>query len=147
MITLELTKALLADAGLKATQQRMVILSAVHKSKNHPSAEKVHEQVRVNNPSMSLATVYSTLDTFVEKGLIQKVLVKDGVKRYDGHLGIHHHIHSTNTNEIFDFVDEELNDLILEFLKTKNIGNLDIRKFSLHVQGEKIDVKKHIEIH
>ncbi len=147
MNTLDSAREKLIQAGLKATQQRMVILGTITASTSHPSAEKVYEQVRVNNPSISLGTVYSTLDTFVDKGLIQKVLAKDGVKRYDGRLDNHNHIHCVNTNEIIDFEDQELNDLVLGFLKRKKIENLDIRKFSLHIQGEKVDAKKNIKIH
>lgn len=147
MNTLEFAKQKLTETGLKATQQRMVILAAVQESKNHPSPEAVYEKVRVSNPSISLGTVYNTLDTFVEKGLIQTVLAKNGLKRYDGRLGNHNHIHCVNTNEILDFEDEELNDLVLEFLKGKKIENLHIRKFSLHIHGEKIDEKKNIKIH
>ncbi|GAB5523722.1 MAG: hypothetical protein Roseis2KO_15940 [Roseivirga sp.] len=147
MNTLDSAREKLIQVGLKATQQRMVILGAIAVSTDHPSAEKVYEQVRVNNPSISLGTVYSTLETFVDKGLIQRVLAKDGVKHYDGRLDNHNHIHCVNTNEIIDFEDQELNDLVLEFLKRKKIENLDIRKFSLHIQGEKVDAKKNIKIH
>lgn len=143
----EIAREKLTLAGLKATQQRMVILGAVQSSKNHPSAEKVYDLVRINNPSISLGTVYSTLDTFVDKGLIQKVLSKDGLKHYDGRLDNHNHIHCINTNEIIDFEDQELNDLVMAFLKRRKIENLDIRKFSLHIQGEKVDAKKNIKIH
>ncbi len=147
MNTLESAREKLVQAGLKATQQRMVILATVQASESHPSAEHVHESVRVNNPSISLGTVYSTLDTFVEKGLIQMVLAKNGIKRYDGRLDNHNHIHCVNTNEILDFEDLELNELVMDFLRRKKIENLDIRKFSLHIQGEKVDVKKNIKIH
>lgn len=133
--------------GLKATQQRLVIFRAIHESEGHPSAEIIFETVRVKNPSMSLATVYSTLDTFLKKGLIQKVLVSDGVKRFEGHMGSHNHIHCANTNEIIDFEDLELNQIIQDFLDRKQIKNLNVTGFSLHIQGTKVDTKKNIEIH
>ena len=136
----------LSEVGLKATQQRMVILNSIMQSKKHPSAENIFEEVRMNNPSLSLATIYSTLETLVEKGLVKKVLVKDGVMRYDSHTGSHNHIYCTNTSEIIDFEDEELNKLIRKFLASKNIENLDIKDISLHIEGEKIDKRKHIKI-
>ena len=136
----------LTEAGLKATQQRMVILSAIANSKKHPSAENIFDEVRLNNPSLSLATIYSTLDTLVDKGLVNKVLVKDGVMRYDAHTDAHNHIYCTNTNEIIDFDDDELNEIIKAFLKKKQIDNLNIKDFSLHIQGEKIDKRKSIII-
>ena len=77
------------------------------------------KKVKAGNPSLSLATVYSTLETFTGKGLVNKVPVKDGVMRYDAHTDAHHHIYCTNTKEIIDFEDDELNELIKEFLKKK----------------------------
>ena len=102
------TKSRLTSASLKATQQRMVILNFVEGSKNHPTAEVIYEQVRKNNPSLSLATIYSTLETFVNNGLINKVLVKDGAMRYDAHTEAQNHIYCSNTNEIIDFEDQVL---------------------------------------
>jgi len=136
----------LNDAGLKATQQRIVILDFISKSKEHPSAEAIFEKVKPTNPSLSLATIYSTLETFVSKSLINKVLVKDGVMRYDAHTGAHNHIYCTNTNEIIDFEDQELQKLIEGFFSKKKIQNLNIKDFSLHIQGEKIDKRKQIKI-
>ena len=140
------SKIRLTEAGLKATQQRMVILNFIKSSKRHPSAENIFEAVRVNNPSLSLATIYSTLETFAENGLVNKVLVKAGAMRYDGHTDSHNHIYCTNTNEIIDFEDEELQKLITDLFVKKNIENLDIKDISLHIQGEKIDKRKQIKI-
>lgn len=139
-------KEKLAGAGLKATHQRMVILDMIMCSKNHPSAEAIFDAIKDHNPSLSLATVYSTLETFVNNELINKVLVKDGVMRYDANTDPHNHIYCSNTNEIIDFEDQELQALIEGFLKKKNIENLNIKDISLHIQGEKIDKRKGIKI-
>jgi Fur family transcriptional regulator, peroxide stress response regulator len=140
------TKTKLRSANLKATQQRMVILNSIENSKKHPTAESIYESVKANNPSLSLATVYSTLDTFVDNGLVNKVLVQDGAMRYDAHTDVHNHIYCTNTNEIIDFEDHELQALIEDFFKRKDIENLNIKDISLHIQGEKIDKRKTIKI-
>ncbi len=142
----EQLKERLSEVGLKATQQRMVIFHSIMTSKNHPSAENIFEQVKSSNPSLSLATIYSTLETLVDKGLVKKVLVKDGVMRYDAHIGTHNHIYCTNTSEIIDFEDEELNQMIKKFLASKNIENLNIKDISLHIEGEKIDKRKSVKI-
>ncbi|MTI29272.1 Fur family transcriptional regulator, partial [Xanthovirga aplysinae] len=73
----------LLSIGLKATQQRINIYDTLMRLGNHPRAEQVYEEVRKNNPSISLATVYKTLDTFVSKGLIHKVFTQDDYMRYE----------------------------------------------------------------
>jgi len=146
MSQFSLVKEKLVDAGLKATHQRIVILDMIICSKNHPSAEAIFDALKDHYPSLSLATVYSTLETFVNNKLINKVLVKDGAMRYDAHTDSHNHIYCTNTNEIIDFEDHELQQLITDFFLKKNIENLDIKDITLHIQGEKINKRKQIKI-
>ena len=139
-------KAKLADFSLKATQQRIVIYEALLRLENHPAAEAIYEAIKLNNPSVSLGTVYKTLDTFVTVGLAVKVMSEEGFMRYDANMGYHNHIYCTNTKELLDYEDEELNALIEEFFKKKNIHNLKIKDIRLQINGEKIDLEKNVII-
>ncbi|MEO1051679.1 MAG: transcriptional repressor [Bacteroidota bacterium] len=145
---MELTeiKEQLTKANLKVTHQRLVVYSALLKLENHPSAEQVYEFVKPDNPSISLATVYKTLETFVQKGLLNKVSSPEGQMRYDPRLKDHNHIYCLNTKEIIDYFDEDLNNLILDFLKSKHLNNLRIKNISLHIKGDKIDPSKEVSI-
>lgn len=137
---------LLLKANLIATHQREVILSIVLDCKNHPSTEHVYGLTKKEIPSISLATVYKTLETFADKGIISKTLTIEGQARYDPNLDAHGHIYSTNSNEIIDYVDEELNTVISDFFKKKKVKNFHIKKISLNIIGDKIDTDKSIEI-
>jgi len=139
-------KQLLSSSKLKATHQRMVILEAVKSNKVHPTVDQVYESIREANPGISLATVYKTLETFVENGLINKVSTTEGLKRYDSNLGAHGHIYCLNTNEIIDYYDEDLNRIIIDFFKTKRINNLKIKNISLNINGDKLDPAKEVII-
>ncbi len=139
-------KNLLIQANLKATHQREVILGIALGCKNHPSTEQIYELTQKQVPSISLATVYKTLETFADKGLIFKTLTLEGQTRYDPNLEPHGHIYSSNSNEIIDYSDEELNTIISTFFKRKKVKNFHIKKISLNIIGEKIDIKKIIEI-
>ncbi len=136
----------LIRANLKATHQREVILGIVLTCKNHPSTEFVYELTKNKIPSISLATVYKTLEIFASKGLISKALTLEGQARYDPNLASHGHIYSSNSNEIIDYVDEELNAVISNFFKRKKVKNFHIKKISLNIIGDKIDTTKKIEI-
>jgi len=136
----------LIAANLKATHQRLVVLKAIKLCKNHPSADQIFEMIRPNAPTITLATIYKTLETFVEAGLIAKVSTKQGQMRYDPVLSNHGHIYCHNTNEIVDFYDEELNSIILDFFKSKKVKNLKIKNISLNINGDKIDISKDISI-
>jgi Fur family peroxide stress response transcriptional regulator len=136
----------LKRAGLKATQQRIVILSTLYEHLEHPSSEEVYKHVKKSHPSISLGTVYKTLESFVDSGLIHKVATSDGLMRYDGHTLDHNHIYISNTQEIIDFKDEKLTELIIKYMEEKEIQNLDIKKISLRIEGEKIDLKRKVNI-
>jgi Fur family transcriptional regulator, peroxide stress response regulator len=138
-------KEKLAEFKLKSTHQRIVIYEALIKL-NHPSAEAIFELIRVNSPSISLATIYKTLDTMVGCGLAVKVSSEEGNTRYDANMGSHNHIYCMNTKEIMDFEDEELNQLIEAFFRKKNIENLKIKDIRLQINGEKIDLAKEVSI-
>ena len=63
-------------AGLKATPQRIAVLRSLVLSDQHPSPESTYSDVRMSLPSISRGTVYKTLETLEEAGLIQQVAVR-----------------------------------------------------------------------
>ena len=136
----------LSAVGLKITQQRIVIYNALMQIPHHPSAEKIFEKVQFDNPSISLATVYKTLDTFVVAGLANKVPTNGGNMRYDANLDYHNHIYCTNTKEIIDYHNEELNELLENFFKKKQVRNMQIKDIRLQINAEKIDPDEDVEI-
>lgn len=130
-------KEALSGAGLKATQQRLVIYQCLMASESHPTAEEIFEKVRPANPSISLGTVYKTLETLVDSQLAQKVPVSENKMRYDARMEMHHHIYCTNTGEIIDFQDKELETIIRNYLEARQIKNLSIHNFNLQIRGSK----------
>ena len=130
-------KQLLADHGLKATHQRLVIYRALCTGLQHPSAEQVHEMLREENPSLSLGTVYKTLDTLVQAGLLKRVHSEEGIMRYDAHVAPHNHLYCTNTNEIIDYADPELSEIISAYLSKKHFTNFEVNAVSVQISGVK----------
>ena len=143
---IERAKRRLTEAGLKATHQRLVILDVLQDSKDHPTAEQVYAAIKPGNPTISLATVYKTLETFVDNDLIHKVSTREGQMRYDPVLESHGHIFCAKTREIVDYYDKELDDLVTEFFKKKKVSNLKIKNITLQINGEKLDPEKEVSI-
>lgn len=137
----------LASKGLKITHQRIVVYQELISTIKHPSAETIYEKIKKNSPSISLATVYKVLEAFVEKGLAKRVSTPKGSMRYDGRVDDHSHIFISNTNEILDFEDEELKEILGNYLKRKKFQNLSIKDIKLLIRGEKVDTKKKVEIY
>jgi Fur family peroxide stress response transcriptional regulator len=144
--SIEEVKKRISDAGLKATQQRIVIYNALLSTVGHPTAEKIFETIRPLNPTISLATVYKTLEALVNINLVSKVSSDQGSLRYDANLDAHNHIYCTNTKEIIDFEDAELEQLLSDFFMKKHVSNLMIKDIRLQINGEKIDLHKEVSI-
>jgi Fur family peroxide stress response transcriptional regulator len=137
----------LLESGLKATHQRIVVYEAlVELHGKHPTPEEVYQLLKPGNPSISLGTVYKTLDTFAETNLIRKVLTEEGGKRYDANITPHCHLYCSNTKEIMDVEGEELNSLLQEFFSQRHLENFEIKGFSVQVTGNKLEPEKQVRI-
>jgi Fur family transcriptional regulator, peroxide stress response regulator len=136
----------ISEAGLKATHQRIVIYEALQQLHGHPAAEDVFQLLKPANPSISLGTVYKSLDSFVEAGLIKRVLSAAGSRRYDTNCQPHSHIYCCNTNEIIDFTDPELEQLMQDFFSRKKLENFELASVFVQITGKKNDPGKDIVI-
>jgi Fur family transcriptional regulator, peroxide stress response regulator len=72
----------LRRSGLRITAQRVAVLETLVDSNDHPSALEVLERVRRHFPTITMATVYNTVNTLAKRGLIQ-LLSFPGGARYD----------------------------------------------------------------
>ena len=136
----------LSEAGLKSTHPRIVVLRELMVCGDHPTAEGIHENLKEDNPSISLGSVYRVLDVLVDAGLIQRVSVRSGSKRYDANMSPHGHFYCLESNKIQDFYDEELYGLINDFFRKKRIKNFKIKEIKLQVNGERIDPELDVTI-
>jgi Fur family peroxide stress response transcriptional regulator len=99
----------LRDAGLRVTPQRLVIYETLVKDKQHPTAQSLFERLQSTLPSLSQATVYNTLETMVEMGLVRELgTAGDGMVRYDADISPHAHLVCTDCNRIEDFPGMEV---------------------------------------
>lgn len=96
------------EYGLKVTPQRIAIYRELAKTDQHPSTEMIYKRIKNYYPSISLTTVYRTLETFEKLGLISVVNVLYNAARYDANLNPHHHIVCVNCKKIEDVYDETL---------------------------------------
>ncbi|NIP39169.1 MAG: transcriptional repressor [Candidatus Dadabacteria bacterium] len=77
--------------GLKCTPQRIAVFKVIEESKTHLSIEKIHEEVKKVLSNVGLATVYRTLDSLIDLGLIEKVHLEDGCHNFTSALSGHRH--------------------------------------------------------
>jgi Fur family peroxide stress response transcriptional regulator len=92
----------LAHSGLRNTTQREVIYRALHERRDHPTADEVFARVRVDLPTISLATVYNCLETLVQCQLVRQVNFEREPTRYCPNLKPHAHFHDQASGSTLD---------------------------------------------
>lgn len=92
---------------VRQTKQRAAVIEVLQTSKAHPDAAQVHSQVREKLPSISLGTVYRTLDALVRDGVVMTIERTGQATRYDyKHAkGHHHHAVCRCCGAIFDVAE------------------------------------------
>jgi len=97
--------------GMKVTHQRTEIFRELAASAEHPDAETVYQTVCQRVPSISRDTVYRTLATLENEGLVRKVGPHFERTRYDANPDRHHHFICTVCGVVRDFYSEDLDGL------------------------------------
>jgi Fur family peroxide stress response transcriptional regulator len=95
-------------AGIAVTPQRLAIFRRLAATDRHPSAEELHADVRREMPTLSLATVYKTLDTLAGIGLVRPVSRLGARGRWDANLAPHHHLVCTACGTVTDVTERRL---------------------------------------
>jgi Fur family transcriptional regulator, iron response regulator len=95
-------------AGLLPTRQRVALADLLFgDGDRHITAEMLHIEARQNEVSVSLATVYNTINRLAHVGLLRQVSV-DGSKSYfDTNVSAHHHFYLENSHELIDIPDPQ----------------------------------------
>lgn len=97
----------LREHKIKNTPQRQVILAYLMNSHEHPSIDMIYAYVRKNGFSVSLATVYNTLELLLTHELIIEIAADtEGHMRYDYFASPHYHVICTRCNKIVDVFDD-----------------------------------------
>lgn len=126
---------ILAENNLKITPQRTAVLEVVLSLDTHPTVEEIAQYLRLNYPHVPIGTVYKILEKFVELGIIEKVKTDDGLMRYDAVTENHHHLYSPDSKRIEDYYDDELHNILDNYLKMKKIPNFEVKDFRLQIIG------------
>jgi Fe2+ or Zn2+ uptake regulation protein len=93
---------LLRAHGIQPSVQRVAVGEYVLRTDDHPSADQVFRSVRERLPVLSRATVYNTLNLFVERGLLRAHVLSEGNVVFDPRTEPHHHFIDEATGRIHD---------------------------------------------
>lgn len=128
-----------ANAGLKMTGQRKVILQVLDGAKDHPSVEDVYERAKKLDDSISIATVYRTLSLLDELDLVIRHEFQEGYSRYEVNWDHHHHLVDLETGEVVEFQNSEIEKLKVKIARELGYELVDHR---LELYGKKLKTTK-----
>jgi len=93
----------LKSKGIRASFHRLKVLEYINQHGGHPTVEEIFCALAPVIPSLSKVTIYNTLHTFVEAGLIRALQIDEGQMRYDLTLDDHGHFLCIACGTIYNF--------------------------------------------
>ena len=129
---------ILRDRGIQPSAQRMAVAEYVLASDEHPSADRVFREVKRRFPYISRATVYNTLNLFVDKGLLKALNLAEDSVVFDPRTETHHHFIDEATGRIHDIPWEQVQVCNIEGLR-----GYEIRDYQVVMRG----VRKKNKVH
>jgi Fur family iron response transcriptional regulator len=99
---------LLVEHGVKPTLQRVTVAGVLLAEPTHMSAEQIIAAVRAAGEQISKATVYNTLKTLVDCGLIRQIHLDPDRSVYDSTRTTHHHFHDVDSGTLWDIQPDDI---------------------------------------
>ena len=120
--------ARLQAAGYRLTPQRLALVHLLARDDTHPSADQIFARLRAEYPTVSLATVYNTLDVLVELGEALALDLSEGCTRYDVRRpDAHPHMVCRTCGRVSDLEIEGLAAFVDEARRSTDFGDLQPR--------------------
>ncbi len=118
--------------GLPVTTQRKAVFLAILDRQDHPSADQIYDQIKIQLPGISRTTVYRILEILVAFGLINRICHPGSVTRFDPMIEQHHHLVCMHCERIIDLQEKRLNHI--PWPDVRGLG-FQIRDYHIHFRG------------
>lgn len=92
----------LREAGIRITGPRLRIYDYLLTHRTHPTCEDIYKDLKTDDDSLSLASVYNVTDKLAEVGLVTELISPDGQKHYDGITDFHGHFFCKKCSNVMD---------------------------------------------
>jgi len=118
---------LLRSHGIYPTAQRLSIARVLFAEHQHVTAEQLHDKLKNNGTTLSIATVYNAINLFVEKELLKEIFVDNGRTFFDSNNTHHHHCYNVDNGELIDVTDQLASHIDFSLLpKGTRVESVDI---------------------
>jgi len=129
--------SVLKKHGINPSAQRVAVAQYVLHTDAHPSADEVWARVKQHFPHVSRATVYNTLNLFVEKGLLRRFVLTEGRAVYDPKTDDHHHFIDEDSGRIYDVPWDAI-----RMPEVPQLTGFEVREFQVVMRGTRAQKKR-----
>ena len=130
-----MTRKYLSQAGIKVTPQRVSVFEALH-TLGHASADEVIQKVQETAPYISPATIYNTLEKFVQEKLISRIATDGNKMFFDISPQPHIHLCSETLSCISDANIPELQQLVEDYVSRIGIPCFRLSRVQINLVGQ-----------
>ncbi len=119
----------LQQRDIRPSYQRLKVLETLYKLEGHPNVEELFEVLSQEIPPLSKATIYNTLHTFVDAGLVRSVGIDDEELRYDIIMENHGHFKCVKCGKIYNFAID------IDCSPIRNLEHFQILEKNVYFKG------------
>lgn len=124
--------SILRERGIHPSAQRVAVAAYVLHTDQHPSADEVWTRVRRTFPMVSRATIYNTLNLFLDNGLLRRFTLTGGRVVYDPHIADHHHFIDLDSGQIYDVAPD-----VVHLDGPDELGGFEVEDFHVVMRGRR----------
>lgn len=115
--------------NIRLSHQRLKVLEYLTSHLTHPTVDQIYTGLQKEIPSLSKTTVYSTLNTLADAGMIRLINIEDNEIRYDITIENHGHFKCESCGTIYDFKTD------VDSLQTGDLRSFSIRDKNIYFKG------------
>jgi len=119
----------LKNNNIRLSHQRLKVLEYLHRNRIHPTVEQIYNGLLDDIPTLSKTTIYNTLNTLIEAGLVKIINIEDNEARYDIITDEHGHFKCKNCGNIYDF------EVDMDSFEIKGLNGFKIHNRDMYFSG------------
>jgi Fe2+ or Zn2+ uptake regulation protein len=115
--------------NIRLSHQRLKVLEYLTIHLDHPTVDQIYTDLQREIPTLSKTTVYSTLSTLADAGIVRVINIEGNETRYDIRVEDHGHFKCESCGTIYDFTAD------INSLRTGGLNHFDIKDKNLYFKG------------
>ena len=128
-VSIEFLTEQLKGKDIRPSYQRIKVLEYMYRTGGHPTVDEIFSALSAEIPSLSKGTIYNTLHTLVEAGLVRGVDIDETEKRYDITLSNHGHFQCEACGTIYNFK------VIIDQVPIDGLDQFEITQKNVYFKG------------